>query len=259
MKIKCISLNVWLGGKLMDRILDFLVSERPDILLIQEVYNGQNPLLDKQYRSLEIIQEKLNFPFQDFAPMYLEKLEFGKLERGNAILSNLPIIERSEYWLYGKYGEYEDLPDNYQFSPRNLEHVVIDAMNTELNVFNFQGVVDFDGERDSPDRLHMSDVIVSAIEGRQHIILAGDTNVRPNTLTISNIEKKLTNVFKDELTTTFNISRKDLAAFPGYATSVVDMFFVSPDMNVVKHSCPLIDISDHLPLMATLEICSAEK
>lgn len=41
---------------------------------------------------------------------------------------------------------------------------------------------------------------------------------------------------------------------PGYATSVVDMIFTSPDIRVVSKSCPDVDLSDHFPLIATLEI-----
>ena len=242
---------MWLGGLLFDEILRFLDEQQPDILLLQEVYNGEDSSLDRQYRSIHTLQEKFHFRAQDFAPTYLEKLPFGKLERGNAILSKFPIIDRNEWWLHDQYREYEDLPENYATSPRNLQHVVVRTPNAELNVYNLQGVWDLRGDNDSEARLHMSQVIVDAIQGKSNVILGGDTNAQRHTKTIANIEQHLTNVFGDELVSSFNMRRK---TNPGYATAVVDMLFVSPNIQVLEHECPDIDISDHLPLVATFVV-----
>ena len=97
----------------------------------------------------------------------------------------------------------------------------------------------------------MSKIIRDQIKDKENVILAGDFNVRPDTKTIHNIEKVLKNVFKDELVTTFNMKRK---TNPGYATAVVDMIFISHNTAVVSHSCPPVDISDHLPLVCEFNI-----
>jgi endonuclease/exonuclease/phosphatase family metal-dependent hydrolase len=73
----------------------------------------------------------------------------------------------------------------------------------------------------------------------------------PNTQVVKNIEQHLVSVFKDELTTTFNMKQK---SNPGYATSVVDMMFVSADVKVADHECLQVDVSDHLPLIVTLDV-----
>lgn len=124
----------------------------------------------------------------------------------------------------------------------------------QVDVYNFQGVWDLDGDNNSPQRARMGQTIVDAVKGKQRVILAGDTNARPTTQAIKNIENHLTNVFKAELTTTFNVAQKDLDKFPGYASSVVDMLFVSPAVTVKDHYCPPVNVSDHLPLVATLGI-----
>jgi endonuclease/exonuclease/phosphatase family metal-dependent hydrolase len=41
---------------------------------------------------------------------------------------------------------------------------------------------------------------------------------------------------------------------PGYATAAVDMLFVSPGIKIIDRQCPDVDISDHLPVVATLEV-----
>ncbi|MBI3620307.1 hypothetical protein HY214_04160 [Candidatus Roizmanbacteria bacterium] len=97
----------------------------------------------------------------------------------------------------------------------------------------------------------MSKVIIDEIKDKENIILAGDFNVKPKTKTITDIENYLVNVFKNELKSTFNMRQK---TDPGYATAVVDMIFVSRNFKVAKHSCPDIDVSDHLPLVAELTI-----
>ncbi len=42
MKLKVICLNIWIGGIFFDEIVDFLQKEDADILLLQEVYNGDS-------------------------------------------------------------------------------------------------------------------------------------------------------------------------------------------------------------------------
>ncbi len=260
--IKVVCLNLWLGGELFDAVLDFLQREDPDILLLQEVFDGHELSLAPQFRSMDVIREHFPYVADDFAATYREA---GKgvpeqgLERGNAIFSKFPIVQRHKPVFFGApySNAYEDHdPAGWPTAPRNLQHVTLDVHGAELDVFNLQGVWDLDGERDSATRLKMSQMIVDAIQGKQHVIVAGDTNVQPNTQTIRNIEAHLSSIFKDELKTTFNLRRKNLEKFPGYATAVVDMLFASPTLPVIAHACPDVDISDHLPLVAVLEITS---
>jgi endonuclease/exonuclease/phosphatase family metal-dependent hydrolase len=68
---------------------------------------------------------------------------------------------------------------------------------------------------------------------------------------MKNIEQYLTSVFGNNLKSTFNMRRKDN---PGYATAAVDMLFVSPNIRIVNSECSDVDISDHLPVIATLEV-----
>jgi exonuclease III len=257
MKLKIITLNIWHGGRLWDNALDFLKREDPDILLMQEVFNDHNPSLEQRFRTMDEFNKIFKFKDSDFAASCLFVQDFGKVEEGLAIFSKLPIIKRYDPLFFN-----EPFNDNYiddasgpPIAPRNLEHVVIDIHGIPLDVLNFQGVWDLNGENDSVKRLHMSEVIVDAIKDLQNVVLGGDTNVWPTTKTISNIEEHLNNAFGRELKTTFNMSRKGDSKYKaGYAVSVVDMLFTSPQINVIEHICPEIDVSDHLPLMITVEI-----
>lgn len=252
MRVKFISLNLWIGGILFEEILEFLKKEKPDILALQEAYNGKNPNFEKRYRSLHALNNELDFPYQSFSPAVIDVLKFGKVEQGNAILSKFPIVETKTVFYDVSLQErtLAESPGDFSFTPRNLQHAGIETNSAKLNVFNTQGIWGFDGE-DSERRLKMGATIMRETRDKKNVILAGDFNLKPYTETVKNIEKNLNNIFKDELISTFNMKRKNNE---GYATSVVDMVFVSRNIKVLNHYCPAVDISDHLPLVCIFEI-----
>jgi endonuclease/exonuclease/phosphatase family metal-dependent hydrolase len=252
MQIKFVCLNLWHGGRLMPGILTFLKEQDADIVALQEVYNGTDKAYPDNFRALEVLREQLKYPYDNFAPAVLDRVEVGKIDNGNMVLSKLPIAAYDVVFFNQPYGE-RDAYDATQFPtmPRNMQHVQIKAPAGEINVFNFHGVWDLDGDNYSPQRRKMSEVIIEHTKDKPNVILAGDTNARPTNQAMRDVEKHLTSVFGTELTTTFNMRRKDN---PGYGTAAVDMVFVSPSLKIVSKSCPDVDISDHLPLVVTLEL-----
>ena len=254
MQLKFISLNLWLGGILQDNIIDFLEKENADIVVLQEVYSSPDRTIPSHNRSLEFLQE-LDYPYHHFAPALIDNYPWGKITEGNAVLSRFP-IKTSNVTFFDKPFDPNKLrepfdPSTFPTTPRNLEHVVLETPAGEVNVFNLQGVWDLDGDSLSPQRQQMSDVILREIKGKESVILAGDTNAKYTNPAMRAIEEHLTNVFGDTLETTFNMKRK---TNPGYATAVVDMIYISPSITIVNKTCPDVDVSDHLPLIATLNI-----
>ena len=251
MKLKFVDLNIWLGGKIFEPMFSFLRAENADILTLQEVQNGQSDNLPKQLRSFNLLKDGLGYEYGYFAPCFLNDYLEYKTDRGNAILSHFPIKSRKAWFFDTEYGEFrEGDAEKYPILPRTLQHTEIEVHDATLNVFNTQGVWDKDG-LDNPRRLRMGEIIADKIKNMDNVILAGDFNMEANTKSIGKIAKYLKNVFEDELTTSFNMRRKtDL----GYATAVVDMVFVSPDIKVLNCKCPDVDISDHLPLVCTFEV-----
>lgn len=251
MRIKFITLNIWDGGNLLDNIIAFIRKEAPDIVSFQEVYNGKNPAFEKKFRTMEVFRKELGFPYSVFFPAFIDTREIGDIERGNAIFSKYPIVSQKTIFFDVPFGPFNgEGATNWQFEPMNTAHIVTTVGKTPLHVFNIHGIWGFDGG-DNQRRLQMSKTIINQIKDKEHLVLAGDFNVRPNTKTIQNIEKYLKNVFKDELTTTFNMKRKSGG---DYATAAVDMIFVSEDIEVLDRFCPQVDISDHLPLVCKFEI-----
>lgn len=255
MSFKLITLNVWIGGVLFDRIVDFLRTEDADIILLQEVLQGDDASLPVQYRSFEALTQALDYPHSAFAPSMIDIFPWGDIPNGNAILSRFPITHHVstpfDPTLDSSTPRSPFDPNAWPVTPRSLQHAVLASPDADLNIFNFQGIWDLDGDNVSPKRETMRDVILHAIEGKKHVIVAGDTNAKHTNPVMRALETPLLNVFGHSLTTSFNMRRKNN---PGYATAVVDMIYASRDLRVSRRTCPDVDISDHLPLVAEFEI-----
>lgn len=253
MKIKYITLNILEGGVFFDNIATFLKQEQPDIVGFQEVYNGESPEFPKKYRSIQLLQQVLQNYHYSFAPVFSEKLPLGEAELGNAIFSRYPIVEEKNTFFdipYDSQYKKELRNGDFSYEPRSVQWTKIDIEELYVNIFNVHGIWGHDGD-DNPRRIKMSQTILDQVGEKTKVILAGDFNVQPHTQTISMIEKRLKNIFKDELTSTFNMRHKDN---PGYATAVVDMIFISDDIALIEKTCSEADVSDHKPLIAVLEL-----
>lgn len=250
MKVKFLTLNIF-NSEFLDKCIDFLQNESPDIFVLQEVYDSQAESLDKKYHTLQQLKKQFKNFFYYYSPAFFRMINGHKVDSGNVIFSKFKIIEKETHFLYKKYSlRPAETVEQFSLTPRNLQKVVLKTGNLIFNVFNSQGIWGLDG-KDNKYRLEMSRMIIEQIKEKGNVILAGDMNVQPDTKTINNIERYLTNVFKDELTTTFNMKQK---AHNGFAKAVVDMVFISSNIQVVNHYCPQVDVSDHFPLVCILNI-----
>lgn len=251
MKIKVLNLNIF-QGNFLNEAIEFIKQQDADIVCLQEVYDGVEPDLEDKYRTLSILKSRLDYQYYDFAPATIDVYPFGKVPQGNLIISKLPIIRSEVKFFSGSLSERDpDDPKTWPVTPRNLQSAAVDLPEGELNIFNLQGVWDLDGDNFSSQRQAMTETIIEAVKDKQRTVLAGDTNATPNGRAIKDIKEHLEDVFGDSLVSTFNMKQK---TNPGYATAVVDFIFVSRDIKVIERSCPNVDISDHLPLVATLEV-----
>ncbi len=251
MKIKLLTLNIWSGGMMFDSVLSLLERESADIVTLQEVNSGGSEKIERRFRSVSEFEKILVYPYSQFDPALFHFEDGEKIEHGNLVLSKFPITYKSNTFIDGSYSEF-DLSKRTDFAnvPPIFQHVVVGADGKMIDVFNVHGIWGEDG-KDNKRRLHMSKLLLSQIQGKENVFLAGDFNVVPDTKTIGDIENELVNVFKRELVSTFNMKHKDKG---GYATAVVDMIFVSRDMEVITHYSPKDDVSDHLPLVVEVEL-----
>lgn len=254
MQLKVLTLNIWNGGRLLSEAIDFLHKHDADLMLLQEVYNGTNPAFDDRFRTVSLLQQAFPEHEAAFTPLYLDTRELeGPIEEGQLLLSRWPLTSSRGIFFDIPYGEYDQ--DHYQdFSnfPAMVQVTSTTIDGRTFTLLNVHGPVNYDGTADTDRRLRMRDQLLAEIGPAELVIMGGDFNVRPQTQTIRSLAQVLKPVFNEgELTSTFNMQRK---TNPGFATAAVDYLMVSPSLSVVERACPMVDISDHLPLVATLEL-----
>ncbi len=247
-KVKILCLNLFEGGMFWDNIQSFITRENPDILCLQEVSNGD----EKQpanFQTIRRLTSLLPNHYFYYSPEFCEVWTQGEGDGGNAIFSRFPLQDTRTVFLHGAYHRFarSDKKDFTEY-PKNLQEATVTIEGKKLHLFNMHGIWGSDGN-DNPERLEMSKKIGEIVRGKSPSVLMGDFNLQPATQTIANIEKYMNNVFKGELTTSFNMRHK---TNPGYATAVVDMFFATTDISIISKSCPDDDVSDHKPLIVTL-------
>lgn len=251
MQVKVLTLNVWNGGKIWNNLEQFLKNNSFDIMFFQEVFNGHGADLPKSYKTLDEFQELFPGYYFHFAPAFGDIGEYGAIDRGSAIFSKFPITSSEITFFDLPYRVFEEQKHrNYEKTPRALEHCEVTCGTVSLNLFNHHGIWGRDG-KDNPRRIMSGKTIVEKMKKCKNVVLAGDFNMSLGTETIRLIENRLKNIFGTTLKSTFNMNRKD---DPGYATAAVDMMFVSPNIRIIEKECPDVDVSDHLPLTATLEL-----
>lgn len=235
----------------MDELLEFLRSEDADIVFLQEVYNGAAAHLKPNFRTMQVLTDRLDYAHQVFDEAFVQRYGEDYIPIGNALLSKLPVLSHRPILLTeAALPYYEEKPEHWPIMPALLQHAELKLTNKTLDVYNLHGVWDLDGDAYTDRRQIMSKEILKAISGKKNVILAGDTNAKSSNRAVREIEADLRPVFGQELKTTFNMRRK---TNPGYGTAAVDLMFVSPDIKIVSKNVPDIDVSDHLPLVVELE------
>ncbi len=257
--MKIVSLNIWNGGRLFEAAQDFLLEQQADLYFIQEAYDGHGDI-ETRLKTVELLTRAFPRYASDFAPTYLDsRAKEGLIEEGQLLLSRWPLIHQKNHFLGVPYGTYDQEhltatggPAEFSRFPTTIQGAQIEYEGKPVTVLNVHGPVNHNGTEDDPRRLLMRDIILR--ETTTNTIVAGDFNVQPATQTIQGLNLKLKPVFDNHPQTSFNLQRKDLVKYPGYATAVVDMCFVTPDFQVKTATRPEVDISDHLPMVIELEL-----
>ena len=253
MQFKFLHCNIWNGGKLISNLIAFLQKEKPDVLAMQEVYNGHDPTMERRFRSIEVLQEATGLRHFAFAPAFSEDLASFSVQNGNAVLSRFPVMKH-EHWFYDRPYDphFTEGPGSNLKTPYNLQHVVLDLPGRNLHVYNTHGIWGNHG-RDTERRLQMAQFILEKMSGIAPAALCGDFNVDEGTQTIANLSAALVNVFApDRRKSSFNLDHK--APGTGYGTAVVDFVFTTPDVTTLTHRQPEDDVTDHRPLVCEFTI-----
>lgn len=253
MIIKFLTLNTLHGGMVWNNLVGFVRREDPDIAVFQEVYDSHDPDQEKRLRTMEEFRKE--FPELKYSVFLPSLFEISlNTNRGNAIFSKFPIENPEYYYFNSGYQKIDHRTIGaFQKVPCGMVKGEIKIEDKLVNVYSAHGVWDTHGE-DTPARDKMTDIVINNLRGKERIILAGDMNLHTHTNFVKRIERELNleSVFKDLLVSTFNMNYKKEVG--GYDKAAVDMIFVSKNIGIQDKYMSMDDVSDHRPLIATLEI-----
>jgi endonuclease/exonuclease/phosphatase family metal-dependent hydrolase len=245
MKVNIGSWNIWIyGPRDFKGIAKFVRDNKIDILTIQEacIYFDKNPA---ENITQEIAEElKYNYVFYKA----LERVPGEPWSMGNAILSKFPIIKSQSHQLTPvEYdGKVENQPRILITSEIGIDDKIVNFLATHL-----QFTVGF---TTTPIRIAQVERILSIIEKLSNsVILAGDFNTVPESEEIRKIEEILIRIDGKEPTWTVH----PFDAFGWHVTDLkfrVDNIFVSKGLKYENFQIVQSEISDHLPIMVTIDV-----
>jgi endonuclease/exonuclease/phosphatase family metal-dependent hydrolase len=251
MPIKVISLNIW-AGELLPAAIDFLKQQQADVVLLQEVTDSPDKTMAEKHRVREILRRELDYEHQEFVHAFTYKGSDGLVPQGASILSKYPLSNPGAlFFIKETKPYYDEVLENAPVVPRLLQYAELSTPAGPVNVFNIHGIWDLAGDAYTPARQEMAKAILAAVKDKPNVILGGDSNASQGNPLWQEIGRELKSVLDPAPASTFNMPRKSL---PGYATAAVDVLYVSPNIKVLSAEVPAVDVSDHLPIVVTLDI-----
>jgi endonuclease/exonuclease/phosphatase family metal-dependent hydrolase len=267
MSLKIIQLNVW-NFKFAEQIIEFLKAEKPDIVNLQEIATGvMNSGEDKRANYFETLKHELGMQ-GIFAPRLTIKSKDGSTSYwANGFLTNLEIVD-SGYFYDRHLPETCEMTEDHPFLTSGSKEEKW-TMAFEFPANYVWGLLKYHDHYIRNLTTHFT-VSYNCSETLQMInharainnfldrtkpyptIFTGDCNLSENFYSIKLIEQKLQMVNK--------ASQNSLcpSLHPVFKNDLpqglkVDYIF-QKGFEVIATSTPVIAISDHLPVIAELEL-----
>ncbi|MCR4324476.1 MAG: endonuclease/exonuclease/phosphatase family protein [Candidatus Curtissbacteria bacterium] len=256
MTLKFIQANIFMG-KYLDSLIDFIKDEDPDIVTMQEVTACDfNLYEDKSAHIFDVIGEKTGLEGV-FDPV-MELAGKPDAEFGNAVFSKYEVTKHKVLVLKEfrpvTWEELEATEGRPGINPQVEKHAVdaiVDVGGTKIHVVSWHGAWVSHAE-DSPESIRQAQIVADYLETLEDpFIVAGDLNVGPQTETIGLINKVANNLMMNSGVRQTTHPTVHKIAPRGY---LIDYIFTSSHFKVKSLKVPEIIVSDHLPVVAELQI-----
>lgn len=243
-KIKVVSLNLWFGKEL-ESAVEFLKSQKPDVILLQEVPFGVSQDLDEvNTQSFQVLSRELEM-YSSFVPGWRIKNHDYSYEFGLAILTNLPVVSGGFEFYYRHFYQIEKLQGPGYF-PGILQNLKVKVGDSLLSLMTTHFIWSLHPEVNE-DQKRAINPLIELLEKEERLIFGGDLNTWQET----EIYQKLSNVLVDDrpkgLKQTLN---PRLHRTKGKELAVDYLFHKGDDIRLLDSYVPDVDISDHLPVVA---------
>jgi endonuclease/exonuclease/phosphatase family metal-dependent hydrolase len=253
-RIKIIQINIY-KGRYLESLVDFLKEEDPDFITMQEVtIGGFNLYIDKGVNIFELLQDRLGMYGEYHGDLRLK----GEMNSrfGNAVFCKSRIIGKhvlvlkkfrpvTNLELDGKSGEIREQID------RHLLDTVVNFHGRVLHILSWHGAWTAP-PADTKETFRQSRLVYKYLMGiKGPFILGGDLNAVIGSKTVDMIGKVSNNLMLGtNVKMTTNVKVHKIAPL-GF---LIDYIFVSSDFKLKSISVPSITVSDHLPVVAEVEI-----
>lgn len=253
---KILSRNIWIKIENNKEVINFLQEGDYDIVCLQEATAQVSQWVLDQYRSFDLIQEKLMYQHSFFWDVresdgfHHKWKDFGGfIRQWNATLSRFPITLAENKFFRRHFERRIDRSNFRQLDHwRSLTQSIIDLWdNKNIQVIHIHGWYTQD-KKDTERSLYQSTFVLE--QAKQYAIptiLLWDFNVDNTTESIAMIRDSYT-----DLTETNHIV-STRPVFDDWSESskwnqVIDFIFVSNDIHVERFWVQNNSISDHFPL-----------
>lgn len=254
MRIKFVQINIY-KGKYFDQLADFLKSEKPDFISMQEVtVGGMNLHSDRSVNLFEKIRDELGLWGVYHGDLKLERDE--KSVFGNAVFSKYEITNHKVITLKkfrpvtiaeldGDSGEVREQID------KHLLDCEVKVNGKIIHVLSWHGAWTAP-PGDTPETLRQARIVYDYLTKLDKpFILGGDLNNTIGTETIDMFSKISKNLMVDSGVLETTNPKVHKIAPRGY---LIDYILTSFDIRQLQLSVPQLTVSDHLPVVAELEI-----
>lgn len=245
--MRVLSLNVW-GGRVLSPLLGFIQEHKDvDVFCFQEIYHNAI----RQISTEVDVSYALNI-FSEISKLLPDHLGFFRPVVGDAygiamfVKKDLEVVEEGEISIY----DNPEYPGHGPSHGRNMQWVkVVDREGGRVAILNVHGLWNGSGKKDSPDRLNQSQRIQSFVETLDvPVILCGDFNLRPDTMSVKIFENQL-----DNLVSRYKIQSTRTALYPK-EEKFADYIFTSPSLRVKEFQVLSHEVSDHSPLLVDFQL-----
>lgn len=245
--MKIIQLNIW-QGKLGRQLIDFLKSEQPDFVCMQEVNDLEGRAGYKFFSTLNEIKDGGGFSDAFMSATYSSRYMERELDYGNAMLSRLPFASTKTVFTRGEYSKRFDI-EKQDGNNRNLQIAMIDVGGKRLNLLNHHGYWIYGTKMGDDETLRQMHVIAGEIRKLEGpVIMCGDFNLSPDSESIKVINGELTNLsVKNGLKHTYT-------KLSPLKDAVSDYIFVNDQVQVKKFGTSDEPVSDHKALIMEFDV-----
>lgn len=242
MKINVLQWNVWFREDI-DRVIEVIKRLDVDIICLQELTHGY--IGQSQENTWEYIQNQLNFNCVHQSIPIITKDE--QWRQANGIFSRFSIGEPRKHWLHVPV-DSNDITDQYRGYLEADVYVgdkPLTVATTHMSFHEYLTGTDHE----------LENLLDIAKQKSSNYLLTGDFNVTPGSRRIKELSKLFHHVGPEFSENTWTTKPHKTADFEAATLDWrYDYIFASNDVKVIDAEIIDTEVSDHLPILATIEL-----